>query len=72
MVKMKNSWSFDLSRGIYDKKDRHEENWTYQYAYVVVSFENLQGNTVEDGNFLFMVELNNQVLKIMGMNSYRG
>jgi hypothetical protein len=25
MVKMKNSWSFDLSRGTYDTKNRNED-----------------------------------------------
>ena len=72
MVKMKSSWSFGLSRGILDTKDRFEENRTYQFAYVILSFENLQGNTVEDGNFLFMVNYWNRDLEIMRKETYNG
>ena len=49
MIKMFNSFSMDLNKGGSDTKTRGSS------AYAVVQFEDLNGNTGEDGNLLFYV-----------------
>jgi hypothetical protein len=59
---MYNAYSLQVNKGESDRKFRHKN------TYALVQFEDLNGNTGEDGNVLFLVDNNSGRLQIAVTN----